>query len=103
MVALGMKPYRTPQAVITEDHTPSGRKVGPLGQPDWDGGPKTAYVNRYGDPLDFKSNTWVALLRPIAKKPNFFLSPNCVVTSVRLPCRVGDVAVTTTPGVTALS
>ena len=80
MVALGMKPYRTPQAVITENHPPSGRVVGQLGDPAWPGGPKTAYVNRYGDPLDYKSNTWVALLRPIAKKPNFTLWPNCNVT-----------------------
>jgi choline dehydrogenase-like flavoprotein len=80
MEALGMKPYRTPQAVITQDHAPSGRKVGPLGQPGWDGGPKTAYVNRYGDPLDFKSNAWVSLLRPISKKPQFTLRPNCNVT-----------------------
>ena len=28
MEALGMKPYRTPLAVITEDHAPSGRTVG---------------------------------------------------------------------------
>ena len=80
MVALGMKPYRTPQAVITQNHEPSGRKVGPLGDPAWEGGPKTAYVNRYGDALDFKSNTWVALLRPISKKPNLALWPNCHVT-----------------------
>jgi Choline dehydrogenase and related flavoproteins len=37
-------------------------------------------VNRYGDALDFKSNTWVALLRPISKKPNLALWPNCHVT-----------------------
>jgi choline dehydrogenase-like flavoprotein len=80
MVALGMKPYRTPQAVITEDHAPSGRKVGPLRDASWEGGPKTAFVNRYGDALDFKSNTWVALLRPISKKPNLALWPNCHVT-----------------------
>ena len=80
MLALGMKPYRTPQAVITQNHEPSGRKVGPLGDPAWEGGPKTAYVNRYGDALDFKSNTWVALLRPISKKPNLALWPNCHVT-----------------------
>ena len=68
--ALGMKPYRTPLAVITEDHAPSGRTVGPLGS-RMDGGPKTAYVNRYGDPLGLKSNTWVSLLaadlRPTAE------------------------------------
>jgi choline dehydrogenase-like flavoprotein len=80
MEALGMKPYRTPQAVITQDHLPSGRTVGPLGQPGWDGGPKTAYVNRYGDALDFKSSTWVSLLRPISAKPQFTLRPNCNVT-----------------------
>jgi choline dehydrogenase-like flavoprotein len=79
MEALGMKPYRTPQAVITEDHAPSGRTVGPLGQPGWDGGPKTAYVNRYGDSLDYKSSTWVSLLRPISKNPQFTLRPNCNV------------------------
>jgi choline dehydrogenase-like flavoprotein len=80
MEALGMKPYRTPQAVITQDHAPSGRIVGPLGQPGWDGGPKTAYVNRYGDPLDFKSSTWVSLLRPLVNHPQFTLRPNCTVT-----------------------
>jgi choline dehydrogenase-like flavoprotein len=80
MLALGMKLYRTPQAVITQNHEPSGRRVGPLGDPAWEGGPKTAYVNRYGDALDFKSNTWVALLRPISKKPNLALWPNCHVT-----------------------
>jgi choline dehydrogenase-like flavoprotein len=80
MESLGMKPYRTPQAVITQDHPPSGRTVGSLGQPGWDGGPKTAYVNRYGDPLDFKSTTWVSLLRPISGDANFELRPNCNVT-----------------------
>ncbi|WP_139812059.1 hypothetical protein [Ensifer aridi] len=30
MISLKMQPYRTPQAVITQDHTPSGRTVGPL-------------------------------------------------------------------------
>ena len=40
MVALGMKPYRTPQAVITQDHEPSGRKVGPLGDPGVGGRPE---------------------------------------------------------------
>jgi choline dehydrogenase-like flavoprotein len=80
MVALGMKPYRTPQAVITENHAPSGRTVGPVVDPTWSGGPKTAYVNRYGDPLEYKSNTWVALLRPISQRPNFTMWPNCNVT-----------------------
>jgi len=89
MEALGMKPYRTPQAVITQDHAPSGRKVGPLNQRDWEGGPKTAYVNRYGDCLDYKSTTWVALLRPIASRPGFTLRPNCNVT--HLECNASRV------------
>jgi choline dehydrogenase-like flavoprotein len=80
MVSLGMRPYRTPQAVITETHPSSGRVVGPLNDPSWPGGPKSAYVNRYGDPLEYKSNTWVSLLRPISKQPNFTLWPNCNVT-----------------------
>jgi hypothetical protein len=46
MTALGMPFYRTPLAVITQDHAPSGRK-GP--QPG--DAAKTAYVNRYGDPM----------------------------------------------------
>jgi choline dehydrogenase-like flavoprotein len=45
--------------VITADHEPSGRKAGD---------PKTSYVNRYGDPLGLKSNTWVALLRPTLRE-----------------------------------
>lgn len=73
MQALGMKPYRTPQAIITEDHAPSGRKAGD---------PKTGYVNRYADPLDLKSTTWVSLLRPLKDKPNFELRPNCVITHI---------------------
>jgi choline dehydrogenase-like flavoprotein len=92
MVALGMKPYRTPQAVITQDHLPSGRKVGALTTAGWAGGPKTAYVNRYGDPLDYKSTTWVALLRQLCPAPQsastrlpdkavpITLRPNCNVT-----------------------
>lgn len=73
MVKLGMTPYRTPLAVITQDHAPSGRKAG---------SPKTAYVNRYGDPLGLKSNTWVTLLRPTLKAypDKLTLRPNCVVT-----------------------
>jgi choline dehydrogenase-like flavoprotein len=67
--------YRTPLAVITEDHAPSGRK-GP--QPTESA--KTAYVNRYGDPLGFKSSTYVSLLVPIIAEPNFELRPNCTVT-----------------------
>lgn len=72
MDRLGMPRYRTPLAVITQDHGPSGRKIG--------SDPKTAFVNRYGDPLGYKSNTWVSLLSPIKDKPNFDLRPNCVVT-----------------------
>lgn len=73
MVKLGMTPYRTPLAVITQDHAPSGRKAG---------SPKTAYVNRYGDPLGLKSNTWVTLLRPTLKAypDKLSLRTNCVVT-----------------------
>jgi choline dehydrogenase-like flavoprotein len=70
MDALGMARYRTPLAVITEDHAPSGRKAAE---------PRTAFVNRYGDPLGLKSNTWVSLLSPIAAAPNFELRPNCTV------------------------
>lgn len=75
MDALGMKRYRTPLAVITEDHEPSGRTV-----PKDHETIKTAFVNRYGDPLGLKSNTWVTLLAPIAEEPNFELRANCVVT-----------------------
>jgi choline dehydrogenase-like flavoprotein len=75
MDALGMKRYRTPLAVITEDHEPSGRKV-----PTDHETIKTAFVNRYGDPLGLKSNTWVTLLHPIAGDPSFELRANCVVT-----------------------
>jgi choline dehydrogenase-like flavoprotein len=71
MDALGMTRYRTPLAVITEDHAPSGRKASE---------PRTAFVNRYGDPLGLKSNTWVALLSPLTGLPHFELRPNCVVT-----------------------
>lgn len=75
MDALGMKRYRTPLAVITRDHEPSGRTV-----PADHESIKTAFVNRYGDPLGLKSNTWVSLLAPIAGEPNFELRANCVVT-----------------------
>ncbi len=71
MDALGMPRYRTPLAVITQDHVPSGRKAAD---------PKTAFVNRYGDPLGLKSNTWVSLLTPISTLPNFEIRPNSVVT-----------------------
>jgi choline dehydrogenase-like flavoprotein len=71
MDALGMPRYRTPLAVITEDHAPSGRTAAD---------PRTAFVNRYGDPLGLKSNTWVSMLTPISSLPNFELRPNTVVT-----------------------
>jgi choline dehydrogenase-like flavoprotein len=85
MTALGMTPYRTPLAVITEDHAPSGRRVPrtATGTPNPEAA-KTAYVNRYGDALGLKSNTYVALLRPLLQDPAFGqyleLRPNCVVT-----------------------
>ncbi len=69
------KPYRTPLAVITEDHAPSGRKV-----PANPEAIKTSYVNRYGDPMGYKSSTWVSLLAPIENLPNLSIKPNCVVT-----------------------
>ncbi|MEJ1931314.1 GMC family oxidoreductase [Nostoc sp. NIES-2111] len=68
-------PYRTPLAVITRDHEPSGRKV-----PSDPETIKTSYVNRYGCPLGLKSNTWVSLLSPIANNPNFEIRTNCFVT-----------------------
>jgi choline dehydrogenase-like flavoprotein len=73
MDALGMTRYRTPLAVITEDHAPSGRTAAD---------PRTAFVNRYGDPLGLKSNTWVSLLSPIAGSSSFELRPNCTVTQI---------------------
>ena len=76
MDALKMPRYRTPVAIITEDHPPSGRKY-----PGGDA-PKTGYVNRYGCPLGLKSSTWVALLAPISNLPNFELRANCVVTNL---------------------
>ena len=69
-----VEPYRTPLAVITRDHEPSGRKIA---NPE---SAKTSYVNRYGDPLGYKSNTWVALLSPLTQLPNFEIRCNCVVT-----------------------
>jgi choline dehydrogenase-like flavoprotein len=72
MQALSFKTYRTPLAVITEDHAPSGRTAG---------FPKVGYVNRYGDPLGYKSNTWVALLRPTIREGfDLEVRANCVVT-----------------------
>ncbi|MCC8989083.1 MAG: GMC family oxidoreductase [Candidatus Contendobacter sp.] len=75
MDALFMPRYRTPLAVITQDHAPSGRKMPQGPEPA-----KTGYVNRYGDPLGLKSNTWVTLIRPLKPLPNFTLRANCVVT-----------------------
>lgn len=75
MDALKMPRYRTPLAVITQDHAPSGRKAPPETE-----AAKTGYVNRYGDPLGLKSNTWVALLRPLMGLDNFTLRANCIVT-----------------------
>ncbi len=72
-----VKPYRTPLAVITQDHEPSGRKV-----PQDPETLKTSYVNRFGCPLGVKSNTWVSLLSPLAKEPNLEIRTNCVVTNL---------------------
>jgi choline dehydrogenase-like flavoprotein len=68
-------PYRTPLAVITRDHAPSGRKV--PADPET---AKTSYVNRFGDPLGLKSSTWVSLLSPVKDQPNFTIRCNCVAT-----------------------
>jgi choline dehydrogenase-like flavoprotein len=70
-------PYRTPLAVITEDHLPSGRKM--IANPE---DAKTSYVNRYGDPLGLKSNTWVSLLAPISSNPLFNMRANCLATQL---------------------
>ncbi|MFG2873948.1 GMC oxidoreductase [Streptomyces sp. NPDC048337] len=75
MDALGMPRYRTPLAVITRDHAPSGRTVPK--DPDTI---KTAFVNRYGDPLGLKSSTWVSLLAPLQRGSGFELRANCCVT-----------------------
>jgi choline dehydrogenase-like flavoprotein len=74
-LATPIDPYRTPLAVITQDHAPSGRKV-PVDTDTI----KTSYVNRYGDPLGFKSSTWVSLLSPIKDLPNFEIRCNSVAT-----------------------
>lgn len=68
-------PFRTPLAVITRDHEPSGRTV-----PKDPETIKTSYVNRYGDPLGLKSSTWVSLLSVVQELPNFAMYPNCTVT-----------------------
>ncbi len=70
-----IQPYRTPLAVITRDHAPSGRKV-----PTDTEFIKTSYVNRYGDAMGYKSSAWVSLLAPIYTQPTFTLRPNCVAT-----------------------
>lgn len=82
MARLGMAYYRTPLAIITADHEPSGRQ-GPVPEDS----AKTAYINRYGDPLGFKSNTWVSLLAPIRDRENFKLLPNCTVTHLSSDAR----------------
>ncbi|RFU49370.1 GMC oxidoreductase [Paraburkholderia sp. DHOC27] len=78
MDALAMKYYRTPLAVITQDHAPSGRQGPQNGDLA-----RTSYVNRYGDPMGFKSSTWVSLLSPIHERDNFTLLPNCTVTHLQ--------------------
>ncbi len=81
MIELGKRlgtnilPYRPPLAVITQDHPLSGRVV-----PTNPETAKTSYVNRYGDPLGLKSNTWVSLLKPIKDEAGFEIRCNCVVT-----------------------
>ena len=74
MKAVGAQVYRTPLAVITQAHPPSGRAA-----PGW---VTTGFVNRYGDPLGYKSNTWVALLRPAMRNHpgRIDLRSNCTVT-----------------------
>lgn len=75
MDSLGWERYRTPLAVITEDHEPSGRKM-----PTDADTAKSGYLNRYGEPLGLKSSTWVSLLSPVSTLPNFELRANCMVT-----------------------
>jgi choline dehydrogenase-like flavoprotein len=70
-------PYRAPLAVITEDHQPSGRKT--LAVP---GDVKTSFVNRFGDPLGLKSNTWVSLLAPLIDTTSLEIRANCVATQL---------------------
>jgi choline dehydrogenase-like flavoprotein len=81
----GRDVYRTPLAVITKDHPPSGRTAGD---------PKTSYVNRYGDPLGYKSNTWVSLLRPTLRDSTagsfLTIRTNCVVTHLEATGNVVD-------------
>lgn len=68
-------PYRTPLAVITADHASSGRRM-PV-PPD---SVKTSFVNRFGDPLGLKSNTWVSLLQPVVGTTDLEIRANCVAT-----------------------
>ncbi|MAZ66121.1 MAG: FAD-dependent oxidoreductase [Kangiellaceae bacterium] len=84
MVTLGqqlgtnIQPYRPPLAVITQNHPASGRIM-----PADPESAKTSYVNRFGDPLGLKSNTWVSLLRPIKDDSNFEIRCNCTVTRLK--------------------
>lgn len=96
MLAMGMTPYRTPLAVITEDHASSGRRVPRVNGVLAPELAKTGYVNRYGCPLGLKSNTYVALLRPVMQssehKDYLELRANCVVTHLsQSNGRVSDV------------
>ena len=75
MDKLGWARYRTPLAVITEDHEPSGRKM--PGNPDT---ARSGYLNRYGEPLGLKSSTWVSLLSVVSQLSNFELRANCMLT-----------------------
>ena len=78
-----IQPYRTPLAVITRDHAPSGRKV-PRDPKTGEIAPevaKTSYVNRYGDPLGLKSSTWVRSCSARSRtSPTSRSAPNCIVT-----------------------
>ncbi|HKX26557.1 MAG TPA: GMC family oxidoreductase [Blastocatellia bacterium] len=75
MDALEMARYRTPLAVITQDHAPSGRQV-PANRETI----KSGYINRYGEPLGLKSNTWVTMLAPLSHLENLQIRVNCTVT-----------------------
>jgi choline dehydrogenase-like flavoprotein len=85
--ALKYPRYRTPLAIITSDHEPSGRRGYDLKTKL--NNPRTGYVNRYGCPLGLKSSTWASLLWPIKDRPNFTLRANTVVT--HLACKGKDV------------
>lgn len=84
MVKQHLTPFRTPLAVITEAHKPSGRPA-PMPSGKTDSAAKSGFVNRYGDPMGYKSNTWVSLLRPQLMRQGpgegpLVLRPNCHVT-----------------------